>query len=321
MTGQLVVAAAQSHLTYFQAIVMGVLQGITELFPISSLGHSVLFPALFGWHNLVGVQSGGESCFLAFVVGLHVGTAVALIIYYHRTWWNLAGGLTTSVRDRSIAEPRQRLIWLIILATIPVGIVGLAFEHKLRTQFAKPLSAAIFLTINGVILLGAEVLRRRSLANAGRLSAPRGRHAKGAATTAAASDEDATSFRRLDSFPLLRGIAVGCTQILALFAGISRSGVTMASGIASGLDHEDAAEFSFLLATPVILAAGVLKIPDLFGTLGDGIRGQCFAGAAAAAVAAYLSVSFLVRWFKTRTLWPFGIYCLVVGGLCIIRFA
>ena len=211
MTGQLVVAAAQSHLTYFQAIVMGVLQGITELFPISSLGHSVLFPALFGWHNLVGVQSGGESFFLAFVVGLHVGTAVALIIYYHRTWWNLAGGLTTSVRDRSIAEPRQRLIWLIILATIPVGIVGLAFEHKLRTQFAKPLSAAIFLTINGVILLGAEVLRRRSLANAGRLSAPRGRHAKGAATTAAASDEDATSFRRLDSFPLLRGIAVGCT--------------------------------------------------------------------------------------------------------------
>lgn len=316
MTGPLVVATAHSHLTYLQAIVMGLLQGVTELFPISSLGHSVLFPALLGWHNLVGSQSSGESFFLAFVVGLHVGTAVALLIYYRRTWLHLAGGLATSVRDRSIAEPRQRLVWLIILATIPVGVVGLAFEHKLRTQFAKPLSAAIFLTINGFILLGAEVLRRRSLANAGRLTKGRGRHAPGAA----ASDPQATSFRRLDSFPLLRGVAVGCTQILALFAGISRSGVTMASGIASGLDHEDAAEFSFLLATPVILAAGVLKLPDLFGPLGDGIRGQCFAGAAAAAVAAYLSVSFLVRWFKTRTLWPFGIYCLVVGVLCIIRF-
>ena len=221
------------------------------------------------------------------------------------------------MRDRSLAKPNERLIWLVILATIPVGIVGLAFEHKLRTQFAKPLSAAIFLTINGVLLLGAEVLRRRTLSRGGRIRLPKGKHAVGVA----ASDDEATSFRRLESLPLLRGVAIGCSQILALFAGISRSGVTMGSGIASGLDHEDSAKFSFLLATPVILAAGLLKLPDLFGPLGAGIRGQCIAGAIAAGVAAFGAVAFLVRWFETRTLWPFGVYCLIVGGLCIIRFA
>jgi undecaprenyl-diphosphatase len=313
----LTLLAAHAELSYFQAIVMGLLQGITELFPVSSLGHSVLIPALLGWDNLTRGQDSGESFFLAFVVGLHVGTAVALIAYYWRTWLGLTGGLFTSVRDRSLAKPNERLIWLIILATIPVGIVGLAFEHKLRTQFAKPLSAAIFLTINGVLLLGAEVLRRRTLARGGRIRAPKGRHAAGLATP----DDEATSFRRLDSLPLLRGVAIGCSQILALFAGISRSGVTMGSGIATGLDHEDSAKFSFLLATPVILAAGLLKLPDLFGPLGAGIRGQCIAGAIAAGVAAFGAVAFLVRWFETRTLWPFGVYCLVVGGLCIIRFA
>ena len=309
--------AVQAHLSYFQAIVMGVLQGVTELFPVSSLGHSVLIPSLLGWDNLSNGQSNGESFFLAFVVGLHVGTAVALIAYYWRTWLGLTGGLITSVRDRSLAKPNERLIWLVILATIPVGIVGLAFEHKLRTQFAKPLSAAIFLTINGVLLLAAEVLRRRTLAQGGRLRAPKGRHGRGMA----APDDEATSFRRLDSLPLLRGVVIGCSQILALFAGISRSGVTMGSGIASGLDHEDAAKFSFLLATPVILAAGLLKLPDLFGPLGAGIRGQCIAGAVAAGVAAFGAVAFLVRWFETRTLWPFGVYCLIAGGFCIIRFA
>ena len=313
----LTLLAAQAHLSYFQAIVMGLLQGFTELFPVSSLGHSVLIPALLGWDNLTKGQSNGESFFLAFVVGLHVGTAVALIAYYWRTWLGLTGGMFTSVRDRSLAKPNERLIWLIILATIPVGVIGLAFEHTLRTQFAKPLSAAIFLTINGVLLLGAEVLRRRTLARGGRIRLPKGKHAVGAA----ASDDEATSFRRLESLPLLRGVAIGCSQILALFAGISRSGVTMGSGIATGLDHEDAAKFSFLLATPVILAAGLLKLPDLFGPLGAGIRGQCIAGAIAAGIAAFGAVAFLVRWFETRTLWPFGVYCLVVGGLCIIRFA
>lgn len=308
---------ATQDLSYFQAIVMGILQGITELFPISSLGHSVLIPELLGWHNLTRGQSGGESFFLAFVVGLHVGTAVALIVYYWRTWLGLTGGFFTSIRDRSIAKPEQRLVWLIILATIPVGILGLAFEHKLRTQFAKPMSAAIFLTINGVLLLGAELLRRRTLTRGGRIRLPKGKHAVGVA----ASDDEASSFHRLESLPLLRGVAIGCAQILALFAGISRSGVTMGAGISAGLDHEDSARFSFLLATPVILAAGLLKLPDLFGPLGEGIRGQCIVGAIAAGLAAFGAVAFLIRWFETRTLWPFGVYCLVVGGFSIIYFA
>ena len=198
-------------MSYLQAIIMGILQGVTELFPISSLGHGVLIPALLGWNNLVSSQTKSESFFLAFLVGLHLGTAVALLIYYRRTWGRLTGGLITSVRDRQIKTPTERVAWLIILGTIPVGIVGLAFEHKLRVQFAKPLSAAIFLIINGFILAGGEMLRRRSLARANQTKR---RHRRGAST----------GFRRLSDLPLLRGIAIGSAQILALFAGISRSG-------------------------------------------------------------------------------------------------
>ncbi len=303
-------------MSYFQAIVIGLIQGITELFPISSLGHGVLVPALLGWNNLVNAQTAKESFFLAFLVGLHVGTAVALIIYFRRQWVEIIGGFATSVRHRSIEKPSQRLAWLLIIGTIPVGIVGLAFEHKLRTQFAKPLSAAIFLTLNGVILLGGELVRRRSLANAGRLRTPKGRHAR-----VAVSDEAGGGFRHLTSLGLGRGLAIGASQILALFAGISRSGVTMVTGITEGLDHEDAARFSFLLATPVILVAGLYKLPDLLGHNGDGIRGQCIVGSIAAGVAAFASVKFLLKWFETKTLWPFGVYSLIVGILCIIRFA
>jgi undecaprenyl-diphosphatase len=302
--------------SYLQAIVIGLVQGVTELFPISSLGHGVLIPALLGWNNLVNAQTSKESFFLAFLVGLHVGTAVALIVYYRREWAGIVGGAVSSVKQRSIKEPKQRLAWLIILGTIPVGIVGLAFEHKLRVQFAKPLSAAIFLTINGVILLAGELVRRRTLANGGRIRAPKGRHSH-----AAVSDAEGGGMRSLDDMSLPRGVAIGSSQILALFAGISRSGVTMVSGISSGYNHEDAARFSFLLATPVILLAGLYKLPDLFGPNGDGVRMQCLVGSIAAGLAAYASVRFLVRWFETKTLWPFGIYCLVVGGLCIIRFA
>ncbi|MEI8052066.1 MAG: undecaprenyl-diphosphate phosphatase, partial [Actinomycetes bacterium] len=245
-------------MSYLQAIVIGILQGVTELFPISSLGHGVLVPALLGWHNLVGAQNKSESFYLAFLVGLHVGTAVALLLYFRSTWVKVVGGFTTSVVRREIKEPAQRLAWLIVLGTIPVGIVGLALEHKLRVQFAKPLSAAIFLTVNGVLLLGGELLRRRSLANAGRLRPKKGRHSIGVA----ASDDEGGGFRRLDTLSFQRGTAIGTSQILALFAGISRSGASMVAGITAGLDHEDAAEFSFLLATPVIVLAGLYKLPD-----------------------------------------------------------
>jgi undecaprenyl-diphosphatase len=287
---------------------MGILQGITELFPVSSLGHGVLIPALLGWNNLVGSQTKSESFFLAFLVGLHLGTAVALLVYYRRIWGRLTGGLITSVRDRQIKTPMERLAWLIIVGTIPVGLVGLIFEHKLRVQFAKPLSAAIFLIINGFILAGGELLRRRSLSQAAKA---KHRHRRGRVDG---------GFKRLADLPLTRGVAIGSAQILALFAGISRSGVTMVAGISSGLDHEDAAQFSFLLATPVILLAGLYKIPDLLGPNGAGVRMQCLVGSIFAGVAAFLSVKFLVRWFETRNLWPFALYCFALGTLGVIRF-
>jgi undecaprenyl-diphosphatase len=281
-------------MSYLQAIMIGLLQGVTELFPVSSLGHSVLIAGWLGWDKLLSGQSADESFYLAFLVGLHVATALALVWYFRRDWLEIVRGLGTSIRHRRIDKPNERMAWLLILATIPVGVVGLVFEHSLRTIFAKPLAAAVFLTINGVILLGGERLRR------------------------AAPDRTRTT---LDELPMLDGVTVGTSQIGALFAGISRSGITMVTGLLRGLDHEDAARLSFMLATPVILAAGVYKLPDLAGPLGNGIRGQVVVGSVCAAAAAYVSVRFLTRWFQTRTLVPFAIYCLLAGGISIVRFA
>jgi undecaprenyl-diphosphatase len=298
--------------SYLQAIVIGLLQGATELFPVSSLGHSVLVPAVFGWHNLVNDQSASESFYLAFIVGLHVATATALLVFFRRDWARIISGFFRSLRTRSIQTPDERMAWLLVVATIPVGLTGLLFEHTFRTLFAKPQLAGIFLAVNGLILAGAEVLRRRTTGT----TAPD--RPTGAATGAAPT---ATATRRLATLRIRDGFTIGVAQILALLAGISRSGVTMAAGLLRGLDHEEAARFSFLLATPVILAAGVLKVPDLAGPLGNGVRGQILAGSLAAGLAAYLSVRFLVRWFRTRTLWPFSIYCLVVGTSCAVYFA
>jgi undecaprenyl-diphosphatase len=302
------VDAVHQVLTYFQAVVMGLLQGVTELFPISSLGHSVLFPALVGWHNLVSSQSAKQSFFLAFIVGLHVGTAIGLIVYYRETWARLLRGLGVQLRrvpqagvaslwrlDEPDLDPSYRLLFVMAVATVPVGLVGVALEHKLRTLFAKPLAAAVFLTINGLIMLLGEGLRRQ-----------RGRHA---------------AHRQMATLSVGRATAIGSAQVLALFAGISRSGATMVAGLLGGLDHEEAANFSFLLATPVILLAGLYKLPDLMGPLGDGVRYQALVGALCAMVAAYVSVRFLVRWFTTRTLTPFAIYSLVAGLACVVRFA
>ena len=300
-------------LSYIQAIVIGFLQGVAEMFPVSSLGHSVLIPALFGWHNLVTDQSAGESFYLAFVVGLHVATALALVAYFWSDWIQIIRGFFTTLRTRQIGTPDERMAWLLIVATIPVGITGLLFEHTFRTVFAKPEAAAIFLTLNGLILAGAELLRRR-------------RTAEPAMGPADARSPDVTDphggvTRQLATLKLRDGFTIGIAEILALLAGISRSGVTMAAGLVRGLSHEEAARFSFLLATPVILAAGLLKVPDLLGPLGNGVRGQILVGSLVAAAAAYLSVRFLLRWFQTRTLWPFSIYCLVMGTSCAIYFA
>jgi undecaprenyl-diphosphatase len=297
-----------ASLSYFQAIVMGLVQGITELFPVSSLGHGVLVPALFGWHNLVSSQSVKQSFFLVFLVGLHVGTAIGLLVYYRATWLDLFRGLFRQLgrtRDDGVSslwrlnddgvDSRYRLLVLLAVGSIPVGVVGVLLESKLRELFAKPLDAAIFLTINGVILLVGEMLRRG-----------RGRHA---------------SYKKLEDLTTTSALGVGSAQVFALLAGISRSGVTMVAGLLNGLDHEQAANFSFLLATPVILMAGLYKLPELFGSLGDGVRLQTLVGAIFAMVSAYIAVRFLTRWFRTKTLTPFAIYCLVAGALCVVRFA
>lgn len=297
-----------ASLTYLQAIIMGLVQGVTELFPVSSLGHGVLLPGLLGWHNLVSSQSQAQSFFLVFLVGLHVGTAIGLIVFYRATWLRLWRGLLRQLkvsRDEGASalwrisndamDRDYRLLYLLVVGSLPVAVVGLLLEKPLRELFAKPLAAAIFLTINGVILLVGERMRNH-----------RGRHAR---------------YERLDGLSSRNALAVGSAQILALLAGISRSGVTMVAGLTRGLDHEDAATFSFLLATPVILLAGLYKLPSLMGHLGQGVRSQTAVGALCAGVAAYVSVRFLTRWFTTRTLNPFGIYCIVAGLACTVYFA
>src|SRR4051812_10968602 len=295
-------------ISYFQAIVIGLLQGVTELFPISSLGHSVLVPAWLGWDHIVSAQSADESFYLAFVVALHVATALALLVYFRHEWARIIAGFLRTLRTRQLETADERIAWLLVVATIPAGLTGLALEHALRTLFAKPLAAAICLTLNGLVLLAGERVRRRT-----------------AVREVVASHESTLSKggeqgRRLDTLDFKEAGVVGVAQIGALFAGISRSGITMVAGLARGLDHEDAARFSFLLATPIILAAGVYKVPDLAGSLGNGIRGQALVGALFAGLAASISVRFLIRFFQTRTLMPFAIYSLVVGGISIIRF-
>jgi undecaprenyl-diphosphatase len=291
-----------SALSYFQAIVLGLLQGVSELFPISSLGHTVLFPTLFGWNELVKAQSQSESFWLAFVVMLHVGSALGLLAYYWRDWVEIVKAFFHTLATRRVETPTERLAWLLIVASIPAGIIGLALEHQLRTLTAKPEVAAVFLMVNGLILLAAERFRRR--AEVRELAIREGAKPDGA--------------RELATLEYREALVVGVAQSTALVAGISRGGVTMGTGLARGLDHSDSARFAFLLATPIILAAGLVKLPDLFGHLGNGIRGQAFVACGVAAVTAVFTVRFLVRYFKTRTLTPFAVYCLVFGLAMVI---
>ena len=351
------------HMTYLQAVVIGLIQGFTELFPISSLGHTVLVPAWIGgtWGTMVRQESSTDSPYLAFVVGLHLATALVLLGFYIKTWVRVIRGLITSIVTRRVTSADQRLAWLLVVATIPVGIAGLVLEHPFRVLFAKPLAAAIFLTINGGILFGAEVLRRRRVPAGGpgevrrrepvaqpgpvaqrapaptqpgpvaqRAPATQAAGAGAAGQTqpmpASAAEADETVFldeaaeQRLAGLGLVSALWIGASQILALLAGISREGVTMAGGLVRGLSHEDAMRFSFLLSTPVILAAGALKISDLTGSLGNDVRGQILAGSAAAAISSVFAVVFLARYFRTRTLTPFAIYCVAAGLISIIRF-
>ena len=283
-------------ISYFQAIVLGALQGIAEPFPISSLGHAVVAPSLFGWdiHQ-------NDEFFLAFLVATHCATALVLFFLFLEDWKRIFAGLARSLRGRATPEDTDaRLGWVIVIGTIPAGILGLALEHKLRDLFASPTSAAIFLTINGVLLLVFERFRRR---------APR------------PGDWEGDSDPRIARMSFRQALAIGSAQALALIPGISRSGITMGGGLLTGLSNEDAARYSFLLATPIIAAAGFLKLPDLLGSAGDGVRGQAVVAALAAAATTWLAVKFLLRFFETNRLTPFGIYCIVAGITCSLIFA
>jgi undecaprenyl-diphosphatase len=285
-----------THLSYVEAVIVGAAQGITELFPVSSLGHSVLVPALLGgqWAQDLNV-SAPQSPYLAFIVGLHVATAAALLVFFWRDWLRILAGFVSSVRHRRIQTSDERLAWLIVVATIPVGLAGLLLEQLFRTTLGKPIPAAVFLFLNGIALYAGEVLRKRT-------------------TDDEPEHSGEAVDNRLAELPMGRGVLIGSAQILALLPGISRSGIAIVAGLWRGLSHEDAARFSFLLATPIILAAGVYKIPELFGPLGAGIGGQVLAGGIASFVCAYLSVRYLTRYFQTRTLTPFAIYCALVGA-------
>jgi undecaprenyl-diphosphatase len=302
-------------LSYPEAIVIGLLQGVTELFPVSSLGHSVLIPAFVGgrWARDLSLTA-AESPYLTFVVAVHVATAVALIVFFRSDWIRIVRGLATSLRDRRIATPDQRLAWLLVVATIPVGLAGLLLEHAVRSSLGKPLPASVFLVLNGVMLAAVERLRRNKT-DATPVPVPlvAGRDQEGRGYYRSAEQGESASDSRLAGQGWGQALLIGAAQILALLPGISRSGATMGAGLLRGLSHEDAARFAFLLATPVILAAGVLKLPDLAGPTGHGIIGQVLAGSVVAGVAAYLSLRFLTRYFETRTLNPFAVYCIVAG--------
>jgi undecaprenyl-diphosphatase len=296
--------------------------------------------------------SKAESPYLAFIVGLHVATALAMILFFWRDWVRIIGAFFASVRHVIAPEPGTRrwqpqgtdqtLAWMIILATIPVGIAGLLLEHLFRTVFSKPLLTSSFLFVNGLILLAGEARRRRGAADesqqvamdiqmaaerqkasvaAGGSGAIGGRHSSG---QRALKQEQAglavEADRRLTGVGFVTAFFLGAVQILALMPGISRDGVVMVGGMFRGLSRQDAARFSFLLSAPVIFAAGALKVSDLTGPLGNGIRGQVLFGSVLAFIGAYLALRFLVRYLSnaSRTLTPFAIYCLVVGLGCFI---
>ena len=284
-------------ISYLQAIVLGLVQGVAEPFPISSLGHAVILPRLLGWdiHQ-------NDDYFLTFLVATHLATAIVLFGIFLEDWRRIASGLLRSLRNREIAadDADARLGWLLVVGTIPAGILGLVLEHPLRSLFASAASAAAFLIVNGVLLLAFERLRR---------NAP------------VFGEDVAQSDERIARLTWRQAIAVGTSQATALIPGISRSGVTMGGGLLVGLSNEDAARYGFLLATPIIGAAALLKLPDLFGSKGDGVRGPALVAAVCAAVASYLAVRFLLRYFETNRLTPFGIYCIAAGVMCTMVFA
>jgi undecaprenyl-diphosphatase len=284
-------------ISYFQAVILGLTQGIAEPFPISSLGHGVVLPRLAGWNI-----HQNDKFFLTFLIATHLATAIVLLLFFLKDWVRIVRGLLRSLQMREIREDDvyARLGWLLVAGTVPVGIIGLLLQDPLRKLFASAAIAAAFLIVNGFALLAFERLRRRP---------PR------------AGDYEGDVDGRLAKLSWRQAIGVGTSQAFALIPGISRSGFTMGGGLLAGLSNEDAARFGFLLATPVIFAAAALKLPELFGSAGDGVRGPAAVAAACAAVTTFVAIKFLLRFFQTNRLTPFGIYCIGFGLVCTLVFA
>ena len=289
--------AAHHPISYFQAVALGLLQGGAEPFPISSLGHGVILPRLAGWNI-----HQNDKFFLTFLVATHLATAIVLFAFFWRDWMRIFRGMGRSLRDREIGpeDTDARLGWLLVVGTIPAGILGLLLEQPLRKLFASSASAAAVLIGNGVLLLVFERLRRQAPAPGDHLG-----------------DADA----RIARLSWRQAVGVGTAQAAALVPGISRSGITMGGGLLFGLSNEDAARYAFLLATPIIGAAAALKIPDLFAHDAVGVRGPALVGGLCAAVTTFLAVKFLLRFFETNRLTAFGAYCVAAGVVCTLVFA
>ena len=292
-------------MSLLHAIVISLLQGAFELFPVSSLGHSVLVPALLGWDEWKTGDPNNAS-FVAFVVVLHLGTAVALLTFFWRDWLRIIAAVLRSIGQRKISnDPQEHFGWLIAVGTIPAGILGFLFQHPLRDLFGKPALIAVFLVLNGVMMLAGERLRRRQ-----QVPVPAGDG--GVATT--------TRGKEIADIGFKEGIGVGTAQALALLPGFSRSGATITAGLLTGLRHEESARYSFMLATPIILAAGLSEVPKLFkadANIGLGIAAMGFV---ISGVTAYLAVRFLLKYFETERLDPFGYYCIAFGIVCLAIF-
>jgi undecaprenyl-diphosphatase len=283
--------------TYLQAIILGAVQGITELFPISSLGHSIILPTLLGWN----IDQGADF-FLIFLVATHFATALVLFVYFWKDWKRIILGLLRSIKHITIVGDRDaRLGWLLVVGTVPAGLLGLLFQNKLQALFASPKYVSIFLICNGIVLFGAEYLRKKKQA---------------VANEQAATDKDA----ELAKLSWTNSFKVGLAQVLALIPGFSRTGSALGGGLLVGLDHEEAARFAFLLATPIIGAAAALKLPHFLLHIHSYPAGPIFVGAIAAAICAYFSVKFLLKYFKTKTLTPFAIYCVLAGAASVAFF-
>lgn len=271
-----------------QALIIAILQGATELFPVSSLGHAVVLPAVLRW----GINQRSPE-FLPFLVMLHLGTATALLAYFWRDWWALASGVL-GLRDEHTVKEARRVFVLVVIATIPAVIVGFLLEKYVRNLFGSPIVAAAFLIVNGGLLLFGEWLRGRGQ-------------------------------RALSALTPMDALLIGCWQCTALIPGISRSGATMVGGLLRGINHEAAAHFSFLIATPVILGATVLEVPKLLhANIAPGVLNLSILAAVVAGVVAFLSTAFLMRYFRQHdnmALNPFAYYCVLAGGLSLVALA